>query len=177
MAEPEWVIVGRVRKTHGLLGELVVESITDRPGEVFAPGRRVVAGTATARVGRAPRDFIVQRTRPFKGGFIIAFQGLDDCDEAEKWRGRFLFIPGSELAPLEVGEVYVHDLHGLRVELTDGTLVGTITDVYELPQGLGLDVKREGRPSVVVPYRAEVVRDVDVGAGLMVIDPPPGLLD
>ena len=177
MAVPEWVIVGRVRKVHGLQGELVVEAITDRPGEIFAPGRRVVAGTATARIGREPREFVVQRCRPFKGGFIIAFQGLDDCDEAEKWRGRFLFIPGDELAPLEDGEVYVHDLHGLRVELADGTVVGTISDVYELPQGLGLDVRREGRPSVVVPYRAEVVRDVDVAAGVMVIDPPPGLLD
>ncbi|MHB1223091.1 MAG: ribosome maturation factor RimM [Gemmatimonadaceae bacterium] len=177
MAAPEWVIVGRVRKVHGLQGELVVEAITDRPGEIFAPGRRVVAGTATARIGREPRDFTVVRSRPFKGGFIIAFEGLSDCDEAEKWRGRFLFIPGTELAPLEEGEVYVHDLHGLRVALTDGTEVGTITDVYELPQGLGLDVKRDGRPSVVVPYRAGVVREVDVAGGLMVIDPPAGLLD
>lgn len=177
MAAPEWVIVGRVRKVHGLQGELVVEAITDRPGEIFAPGRRVVAGTASARVGREPRDLVVEGSRPFKGGFIVAFGGISDRDEAEKWRGRFLFIPGTELAPLDEGEVYIHDLHGLRVELADGTAVGTITDVYELPQGLGLDVRREGMPGVVVPYRAEVVRDVDVIAGRIVIDPPAGLLD
>lgn len=177
MAAPEWVIVGRVRKVHGLQGELVIETITDRPGEIFAPGRRVVAGTAGARIGREPRELTVERARPFKGGLIVAFREIADRDEAEKWRGRFVFIPGSEMAPLEEGEVYVHDLYGLRVELADGTEVGTVSDVYELPQGLGLDVKREGMSSVVIPYRAGVVVHVDVAGGRMVVDPPAGLLD
>ena len=177
MAAPEWVIVGRVRKVHGLQGELVIETITDRPAEIFAAGRRVFAGTPSGSVSRDRRELSVEHSRPFKGGLIVAFAGIEDRNEAEKWRGRFLLIPGDELVPLEADEVYVHDLTGLQVELPDGTLVGRVGTVYELPQGLGLDVQRDGRPSVVIPWRSEVVRSVDVEAGRMVIDPPEGLLD
>jgi len=177
MSAPEWVIVGRVRKVHGLRGELVVEAITDRPDEVFSPGRSVVAGATDGTIGRRPRQLNVEGRRPFKGGFIIAFEEIQDRDEGELYRGRFLLVPGSELPERAPDEVYVHELHGLRVELTDGTPVGTVTDVYELPQGLAVDVRREGMSSVVIPYRAEVVRDVDVAAGRLVVDPPPGMLD
>ena len=58
MTAPEWVIVGRVRKVHGLQGELVVEPITDRPDAVFASGRRVFAGTPGGTIARDRRDAV-----------------------------------------------------------------------------------------------------------------------
>ncbi len=177
MSAPEWVIVGRVRKVHGLQGELVVEPITDRPDAIFASGRRVFAGTPAGVIARDRRELAVRATRPFKGGLIVRFEGIEDRDEAEKWRGRFLLVPGTELAPLEEDEVYVHDLFGMRVALASGETVGEVVDVYELPQGLGLDVKREGGGSVVVPWRTEIVQHVDREARVLVIEPPPGLLD
>ena len=98
-------------------------------------------------------------------------------DEADKWRGRFFLVRGAELPPLEPDEVYVHDLYGMRVELTDGAELGVVETVYELPQGLGLDVRRTGGGSVVLPWRPEVVRTVDAERRVLVVDPPPGLLD
>ena len=41
----ELLIVGRVRKAHGLRGDLVVEPITDTPDSVFVSGRQVLVGT------------------------------------------------------------------------------------------------------------------------------------
>ena len=177
MTAPEWVIVGRVRKVHGLQGELVVEPITDRPDAIFASGRRVFAGTPSGAVARDRRELTVRASRPFKGGLIVDFEGIDGRDEAEKWRGRFFLVPGTELPPLEPDEVYIHDLYGMRVELPDGAELGVVETVYELPQGLGLDVKRTGGGSVVLPWRPEVVRDVDAARRVLVVDPPPGLLD
>jgi 16S rRNA processing protein RimM len=132
---PEWVIVGRVRKAHGLEGELVVEPITDRPGAIFAPGRRVVAGTPDGEVARDRRELVVRSSRPFKGGLLVHFEGIASREESELWRARFLLVPGAELAPLEEGEVYVHDLYGMRVELASGEALGVVEAVYELPQG------------------------------------------
>ena len=177
MTAPEWVLVGRVRKVHGLQGELVVEPITDRPDAIFASGRRVFVGTPSGAVARDRRELEVRSSRPFKGGLIVHFEGIDGRDEAEKWRGRFFLVPGAELAPLEPDEVYIHDLYGMRVELVDGAELGVVATVYELPQGLGLDVKRTGGGTVIVPWRPEVVRSVDVERRVLVVDPPPGLLD
>ena len=177
MSAPEWVIVGRVRKVHGLQGELVVEPITDRPDAIVASGRRVFGGTPSGAIGRDRRELTVRRSRPFKGGFVVAFDGVDDRDEAEKWRGRFLLVPGAELDPPAEDEVYIHDLYGMTVLLADGAEVGVVETVYELPQGLGLDVKRAGGGSVVLPWRPEVVRSVDTERRTIVVEPPPGLLD
>jgi ribosomal 30S subunit maturation factor RimM len=63
----------------------------------------------------------------------------------------------------------------MRVELQSGELVGTVADVFELPQGLTLDVTRE-RGSIMIPYD-RVVTSVDRDARVIRIDPPLGLLD
>ena len=49
---PAFIIVGRVRKAHGIRGEVVVETITDAPDAIFAAGRRLFAGTAEGDLDR-----------------------------------------------------------------------------------------------------------------------------
>lgn len=171
---PEYVIVGRIRKVHGLRGELVVELHTDQPGAVFVPGRRVLVGSVAGVLRPEPLE--ISSLRPFKDGLIVKFQGLDDRDEAELWRDRFLFLEASELTPLREDEVYLHELRGMRVQLGSGELVGTVLEIYELPQGLALDVSRANSKSIIVPYD-RVVTSVDRAARVVRIDPPEGLID
>jgi 16S rRNA processing protein RimM len=177
VAAPELAIVGRVRKAHGIHGELVVEPLTNAPDAVFASGRRVFAGTVHGDPSPDRRELIVEGSRPFKGGWIIAFSGLSDRNEAELWRERYLFAPIAELEPVREGEVYLHDLFGLSV-VRAGSLepVGEVTDVYELPQGVMLDVRRPSG-TVLIPFRAEVVTRVDLSERRLEIDPPAGLLE
>jgi ribosomal 30S subunit maturation factor RimM len=64
----------------------------------------------------------------------------------------------------------------MRVDLPDGTVVGTIAEVWDLPQGLVMDVKRE-KGSVMIPYMEPVVRSVDKQLRVVVVEPPDGLLE
>ena len=180
----ELIIVGRVRKAHGIRGDLVVEPITDEPDAVFAPGRRVFAGTASGDPAKDGRELHIATSSPFKGGYIVHFTGIDDRNVADTWRDRFLLVPADELTPLGENEIYVHELPGMRVELTTGELVGTVNGTYELPQGLTLDVrreegsgKRETGPNTVMIQYDRVVTHVDREARVIRIAPPPGLLD
>jgi len=175
---PELVIVGRVRKAHGIRGDLVVESITDEPGAVFASGRRVIAGTAGGDPSKDRRELHIELVTPFKGGFIIHFTEIDDRDIAETWRDRFLLLPAEELTPLGDDQVYVHELPGMRVELVSGEIVGNVVATYDLPQGLTLDVSRgeDLKKSVLIPYD-RIVTDVDRVLRVIKIDPPVGLLE
>lgn len=173
-ARPEYVIVGRIRKVHGLRGELVIELHTDEPGTVFVPGRRVFVGSVRGVLRPEPLE--ISSVRPFKEGFIAKFAGIDDRDEAALWHDRFLFLEPSELTPLDDGEVYIHELKGMRVELQSGDIVGTVLDVYELPQGLALDVSRHDAKSIIVPYD-RVVTSVDRAARVVRIDPPDGMIE
>ena len=175
MSSDELIIVGRVRKSHGVRGDLVVESITDDPDGVFASGRRLVAGTVTGDPAKDRRELTITSAQPFKGGFIVHFDGIADRAIADTWRDRYLLLPASELEPLGDDEVYVHDLLGMRVELVSGETVGTVEQLYELPQGLTLDVRRD-KGTVLVPYD-RIVTSVDRDARVIRIDPPAGLLD
>jgi 16S rRNA processing protein RimM len=173
---PELIIVGRVRKAHGIRGDLVVEPITDEPDAVFAPGRRVIAGNASGDPSKDRRELHVTSSTPFKGGYIVHFTGIEDRNAADTWRERFLLLPADELQPLGEDEVYVHELLGMGVELESGETVGTVIDTYDLPQGLTLDVKRDGRSTVLIPYD-RIVTGVDRILRVIRIDPPAGLLD
>ena len=175
MSSDELIIVGRVRKSHGVRGDLVVEPKTDDPDGVFARGRKLVAGTVAGDPAKDRRELTIASAQPFKGGFIVHFDEITDRAVADTWRDRYLLVPASELEPLGDDEVYVHDLLGMRVELASGEPVGTVEELYELPQGLTLDVRR-GTGTVLVPYD-RIVTSVDRDARVIRIDPPAGLLD
>jgi 16S rRNA processing protein RimM len=172
----EFFIVGRVRKAHGIHGELAVEVITDVPDAVFASGARVFAGTSAGDLVPERIELHVERASPFKGGMIVAFREISDRTEAEQWRDRYLLVPAAELRPPDDDEVYVHELIDMRVMLVSGEELGRVIDVYELPQGLTLDVQRE-RGTVMLPFSETVVTEVDRKARVITVNPPDGMLD
>jgi 16S rRNA processing protein RimM len=182
MTRPAFIIVGRVRKAHGIRGEVVVEVITDAPDAVFASGRRVFAGTAAGDIAPNRLELHVDTSRPFNEGLLVGFAEVPDRNAAETWRGRYLLVPADELPAPDDDEVYVHDLVGMRVELVGGQPVGTVEEVYELPQGLAIDVRRaepreKGRDTVMLPYDDRTVASVDKARRLIVVTPPDGLLE
>ena len=66
----------------------------------------------------------------------------------------------------------------MHVVLVTGEPVGEVREVYELPQGLAIDVARAaGAGTVMVPFDERVVAGVDRDARVITIDPPVGLLD
>jgi 16S rRNA processing protein RimM len=88
MTTPAFIIVGRVRKAHGIRGEVVVEPITDVPDVIFASGHRVFAGTASGDIAPNRAELHVESSRPFSDGYLIAFAEVPDRNAAETWRGR-----------------------------------------------------------------------------------------
>jgi 16S rRNA processing protein RimM len=177
MSSPEWVIVGRLRKTHGLRGEIIVEPITDAPAEVFSAGRVLFAGDAAGDPLPNPPELTVRVARPHMNGLLIVrFDEMRDRDEAARWTNRYLLAPAAELEPLVEGEVYLHELEGMQVILESGELVGTVTSVFELPQGLALDVKRE-TGTVLIPFNDAFIHEMRRADRTVVIAPPEGLLD
>ena len=180
MTSPEFIIVGRVRKAHGIRGEVVVEPITDAPDAIFASGRRVFAGTAAGDLSPNRAELHVASSRPFNEGFLVGFAEVPDRNVAETWRGRYLLLPADELPPPGDEEIYVHELPGMRVVLESGEPVGTVEETYELPQGLAIDVRREPpreRETVLILYDDRTIASVDRDSRVIVVTPPEGLLE
>jgi 16S rRNA processing protein RimM len=184
MPDPEYALVGLIRKAQGIRGEVIVEPLTDKPDVVFASGSRVFAGTADGdpalakdvKGGEEIPTLTIADSRPYKQGLIVRFEEIADRDSAELWRGRYLLARFSELPPPGEDEVYLHDLIGMKAESSTGQLIGTVKTLYELPQGIILDLETP-KGSVLVPYRPEAIVRTDVAARTVVINAETGFTE
>ena len=180
----EYAIVGLIRKAQGIRGEVIVEPFTDKPDVIFASGSRVFAGTADGdpeivkdvKGEEEVPTLTISESRPFKQGWILHFEEIQDRDSAELWRGRYLLARFSELPPPEEDEVYLHDLIGMKAESSSGAPIGTVKTFYELPQGIILDLETP-KGSVLVPYRPEAIIRTDVAARILVVNEAMGFAD
>ena len=112
-----------------------------------------------------------------KGVLIAKLAGVEDRDRAEALRGLRLYLPRAALPPTADDEYYHADLIGLDAALGDGTPLGRVRAVHDFGAGDTLEIERPEGPPALVPFTRTVVPVVDLEAGRLVIDPPPGLLD
>jgi 16S rRNA processing protein RimM len=134
-------------------------------------------GTKDGVLSSEPQELRVLRASPFKGGLIVAFEGIDDRTAADTWRGRTFLVPEDEVQPPSEEELFIHDLVGMRVVAANGSDIGEIREVFELPQGLIIDVARPSAASVMLPFNDQTVTSVDADARIVHVDPVEGLLD
>ncbi|WP_072687548.1 ribosome maturation factor RimM [Rhodococcus marinonascens] len=171
------LVIGRVAKSHGIKGEIVVEVRTDEPEDRFAVG-------AVLR-GRKPREqnlstYTVEAARDHSGRLLLRLEGVSGRTESDALRGTLFVIDSADLQPSDdPDEFYDHELEGLSVRLADGTEVGTVIEVLHSAAGELLSIRRAGDQSgdLLVPFVAAIVTSVSVADGVVEIDPPEGLLD
>lgn len=174
-AEPssDLVVVGRIRRSHGLHGVVVVEPMTGSAELVFAAERELIAGTVKGEAAVPRRMLRIEMAEPFQGGFRVRFDAIGDRNEADRWRDRYVLSPRAGLPEPRGNEIYLYDLIGLTAEATNGEIVGRVQAYYELRHDVMIEVERPGG-SVMIPYR--FVSEVDLEGKRLVVEPPEGLL-
>src|SRR3954451_19001699 len=168
-AQDKRVCVGVVTGAHGVRGAVRLKSFTAEPEDVAAYG--------PLQDERGERHFALRLIGSGKGVLIAAISGIEDRDRAEALRGLRLYLPRSALPPLEEEEYYHADLIGLEAVLADGISIGTVRAVHDFGAGDTLEIERVEAQPVMVPFTRSVVPVVDLDAGRLVVDPPPGLLE
>ncbi len=166
------LVVGRIGRPHGITGEVAVAVRTDDPDKRFADG--AVVGTDPAE--RGPLRIV--RTRWHSGRLLVTFDGVADRGAAEALAGTSLVVDTDDLPPLaDPEEFYDHQLIGLAAITTGGEPIGTVADVIHGPGSELLALSRTEGGEALVPFVRAIVPTVDIAAGTVVIDAPPGLLD
>jgi 16S rRNA processing protein RimM len=177
------VVVGRIGRPHGIRGEVVIGVRTDEPDLRFAVGATLDARStpddAGPENGPGGERLTVASVRWHSGQLLVAFAGITDRTAAAELTGSWLSVDSSQLPDTgDPDEFRDYELIGLSVRTCAGDPVGVVTDVLHYGQDL-LVVRRQGEPGgeALVPFVTAIVPEVDLGAGVVVIDPPPGLLD
>jgi 16S rRNA processing protein RimM len=173
------LLVGRVVKSHGITGEVVVEVHTDDPAERFAAGNTLRA--KPSRGGGEGRSFVVDAVREHGGRLLLRLAGVHDRDTADTLRGNLFVVDSDDLPPIDEADTYYdHQLEGLQVRTTAGQVVGVVAEVLHTAAGELLAVHRaDGAQTreVLVPFVSAIVTSVSLDDQLVEIDPPEGLLD
>jgi 16S rRNA processing protein RimM len=157
------ITIGRVTAPHGVRGDVRVELQTDYP-ERFEEG-------STVWLDGAPRR--ISSVRWGNGRLYLRFDGVASRTEAEALAGATIQIPASQ-AVVEEGAYHLHQIVGLRVHAKDGAYLGTVADV--LRTGANDVYVIEGEPGrLLVPAIADVVKEIDVRGGRIVVDLLEGL--
>jgi 16S rRNA processing protein RimM len=184
------VTVGRIGRPHGVRGDVVVGVRTDEPELRFARGSRL----DTDPVGVGP--LTVAGHRWHSGELLVRFEEIGDRTAAAEIGGTWLLVDSAALDPLDDPDEFRDgDLVGLSVRTVDGTVVGTVADVLHHGQDvLAIDpvgaaggargagaraggVGAAGAGQILIPFVKAIVPEVDIAAGVLVIDPPDGLLN
>jgi 16S rRNA processing protein RimM len=177
------VVVGRIGRPHGIRGEVVIGVRTDEPDLRFAVGAtldaRSTSDDAGPENGAGGERLTVASVRWHSGQLLVAFAGITDRTAASELTGSWLSVDSSQLPDTgDPDEFRDYELIGLSVRTSAGDPVGVVTDVLHYGQDL-LVVRRQDEPGgeALVPFVKAIVPEVDLRAGVVVIDPPPGLLD
>lgn len=168
------LVVGRVRRPHGVRGEVLIAIDTDRPDWVFVDGRHLMLGDQ--RGEPLGRRLAIGQFRPTPTGAIIRFDAVATRDAAEKLRGHTLLIQRDEAAPAEADEIHYQDLIGMTV-VEDKDEIGRIEDVLELPVGEVLVIRSTEGREVLVPFARDIVLGFDADERRVRVRLPEGILD
>ena len=166
---PKRVCLGVVTGPHGVQGAVRIKSFTEAPEDVAR------YGPLADETG--VRCFELRLIGAGKGVVIARLSGVEDRNQAEAVRGLRLYLPRSALPQPDAEEYYHADLIGLEAVLGDGTPVGRVRAVHDFGAGDTLELARPDAPPVMVPFTRAVVPSIELAAGRLVLDPPPGLLD
>jgi 16S rRNA processing protein RimM len=165
------IIVGRVGRPHGVRGDVAVSVRTDDPEVRFAVGTRL--DTDQAHAG----PLTVAATRWQSGVLIVRFKGVTDRTGAGELTGTWLSVDSETMESLDdPDEFRDHELIDLTVRTVAGEVVGVVTDVLHHGQDLLAISPAPGAGEILVPFVRAIVTEVDLRGGVLVIDPPPGLL-
>jgi 16S rRNA processing protein RimM len=165
------VAVGRVARAQGRYGEIAVDPLTDFPDRFHLLSRVLVSDEDGELTGRT-----IESVRLHKGRPVLKLAGVSGIGAAQALRGKLLFIPESELAPLPEGSFYHFQVQGLVVEDRSAGEIGVVEGVLRTGGTDLLVVRAPNGEETLVPLCEPIIRRIDPERGRIRIDAPEGLV-
>lgn len=199
-SEPEWLEIGHIVAPQGLDGAVRIYPNSDFPERFLDPGTRWLRKPGHSEP--EPIQLLSGRYLEGKGLYVLRLEGVATREQAEALRQTQLLVRRSDRLPIAPDEFHVADLIGLEVRLQQtGAVIGTVVDLYSagndllaieliqpqgtleqqadsikaLPNRNKRTKKSKKAPPVLVPFVHAIVPVVDLAAGYVTVDPPPGL--
>lgn len=170
----QWFHIGTISKPHGLRGEVRVVGDTDFPEERFAVGNTLYLDRGN---GKEEMPLVIASHRKHKQFELICFEGYENINDVEAWKGTALKVPADQLGSLEEDEYYHHEILGCLVFTEEDEELGEITDILSTGANDVWVVQGNRPKDILVPYIDDVVKEVDVEQKIVRIHVMEGMLE
>ncbi len=167
MGDPDHLAVGRIVRPHGIRGELIVEPYSETI-------RSIEAGSVVF-IKSLQNPYTILALRKHRNRLILRIEGSEDRDTAEGFRGSELLIPTPVAEPLPEGVYYRWQILGLAVKEQSGRHLGTVAEILETGANDVYIVRGEGTQELLLPAIKDVILEVDLEGGQLLVRLPDGL--
>lgn len=173
MINPEnMFLIGEIVNTHGVKGEVRIKQITDFI-ERFDEGSTVYLKDKSNEL----IPLTIEMSRLHKNLLLVRFEQYQTHDEVEQLKGLTLHITKEQQTELGSNEFYYHEIIGCTVHSTEDEVIGVVDHILAPGANDVWVVKNDAGKEYLIPYIADVVKEVDVENKRIIIEIMEGLLD
>jgi 16S rRNA processing protein RimM len=164
-SEPEFLVAGKLRKSHGLDGEMWIEIITDFP-DLLNKGTGIF-------LGENHKEISIKSFKIAGKLGLIRFEGYENPESVRSFSNCYLYFTSRSLPKLSKDEYYHHELIGILVQDENGNYIGKLTDILETgANDVYIVTPEAGNADILFPAIKSVVKKIDIESNLMTVHPP-----
>jgi 16S rRNA processing protein RimM len=152
--EPVYLVIGYLRRAHGVRGEIIMDLHTDFPERIKA-GRKIL-------VGENHQPFTLDTVREHNTGLLVSFRGVDTPEEVGKYRNQWVHVKATEVPPLPEGKHYQYELIDLDVVDENGTPLGKLVEILETGANDVYVVRDDSGKETLLPAIPSVILNLDM---------------
>lgn len=168
VGEPEYLVVGFLRRPHGVGGEILMDVHTDFP-------ERLTTGL-TVFVGDQYRPMVLTSRRPHSKGLLIRFRDVENPEGAGLFRNTWVYVPTADRPKLPAGEYYHHQLIGMNVVTDDHRELGQLVDIIETGANDVYLVRDAAGKEILLPAIPAVILEIKLADRQMRVHLLEGLI-
>ncbi len=152
---------GKLRRTHGVKGEIVLEMTTEFPDRIRA-GIQIY-------IGKDKHAHTLASIRPHGNLFLVSIEGYNDCDAVSIFRNQMVYVDPSIIGPLPEGRYFHHEIIGMQVEDEKGKPIGRVKEILVTGANDVYVVETPEETEILIPAIKQVVLSIHRETQKMVV--------
>lgn len=166
--EPEFLVIGKLGRPHGVQGEILMMVYTDFP-ERIQPG-------VTLFVGPRFKAVKLTKSRHHARGMLVKFEGYPVREKVAELRSQFVYVRTADRPALEQGEYYHHQLLGLEVVDENDQVLGSLVNILETGANEVYVIHDQSGTEILIPGIDPVILDINLEHKQIRVRLPAGLM-
>ncbi|MBN2135190.1 MAG: 16S rRNA processing protein RimM [Acidobacteria bacterium] len=168
---PEYFTIGRILKTHGIRGEVILAPYRIVQDEILD------FESVMIETDNKFEEIVISQIRPHKDRYIVLFEGFSDINECQDLIGKEIYADADSLSDEALIYLFLQQTEGIRVEDSEGKEIGVLTELMETSGHPVFVIETPGKKELMIPAVDEFIEEIDMDDKKLVLNPPEGIFE